>query len=302
MAPPHISIITACYNMKGYIRDTVESIVSQGYSNLEYILMDGASTDGTLDILKEYEDQLSILVSEPDHGQYYAVQKGMDLAKGEVLAWLNADDIYYPWTLSVVSEIFQKFPEIDWIVGLPSQINAKGQCIYMANGVSAYPKDYIKNGWAGGYLGPHLQQESMFWRRSLWDRVGGLSLEWKYAADFHLWTRFAQFSEPVGVTVPLAAFRLRPGEQVSSKLEDAYNNEVRLISQNGKRPPFVWDRLAKSSQALRCLFRLMIWKKCQVISYSKDAGEWTKTTLKRPLSRSSIRRLLLETNVKRFYS
>jgi hypothetical protein len=237
---------------------------------------------------------LSILISEPDQGMYYAIQKGMDLAKGEILAWLNADDIYYPWTLSVVSEIFQRFQEVDWVVGLPSQINAKGHCVYMASGVSAYPQEYIKNGWAGGHLGPHLQQESIFWRRSLWDKVGGLDLEWKYAADFDLWTRFAQFSEPVGVTVPLAAFRLRPGEQVSSALKDSYHRETRHISKNLNRSPFIWDRLAKSSLVLRCLIRLLIWKKCQVISYSRNVREWTKTEIRLPISRASFRSLILE--------
>lgn len=295
--PPKITVVTACYNMVNYIEQTIKSITSQGYRNLEYIIIDGGSTDGTLDRVEKYSDKITRVISEPDEGQYHGIQKGMDLATGDILAWLNADDIYYPWTFSVVADVFEKFPDADWIVGLPSQINKSGQCVSMASGVSAYPREFIRNGWARSYLGPHIQQESVFWRKSLWDKVGELDLKWKLAADFELWTRFAEYSELVALTVPLAAFRQRPGEQVSSANRNAYQEEVRQICSTLKRPPRGWNYMARRSLVLRCICRLAIWKRCRVITYSDKKGEWVLTNLRRPISRSSVARLLLENKI-----
>lgn len=292
-----ISVVTACFNMAQYIERTIRSVVGQGYPNLQYIVIDGASTDGTVSIVQQYIDKIDVFVSEPDEGQYHAIQKGLDISQGEIMAWLNADDIYYPWTFSIVGEVFEKFPDVDWIIGLPTSINKSGQCIGVASIASAYPRRFIKNGWGRSYLGPHIQQESVFWRKSLWDKVSGLDLKWKLAADFELWTRFAEYSEPVALTVPLAAFRQRPGEQVSSADRNAYQEEVLEICSRLKRPPRGWNYMARRSLVLRCLCRLAIWKKCRVIAYSDKKGEWVLTNLRRPISRSSVARLLLENKI-----
>jgi GT2 family glycosyltransferase len=285
--------------MAQYIERTIRSVVGQGYPNLEYIVIDGASTDGTVSIVQQYIDKIDVFVSKPDEGQYHAIQKGLDISQGEILAWLNADDIYYPWTFSVVGEVFAKFPDVDWIIGLPSHISKSGQCVSLSSGPCAYPRKFIRNGWAHGHLGPHLQQESTFWRKTLWDKVGGLDLKWKYAADFELWTRFAQHAEPVAVSIPLAAFRLRPGEQISSADHDSYHEEVRRISERLHPPPWLWNQIAKRSHVLRCLYRLAIWRECRVIAYSEEKGEWVLRTLSRPISQSSLRRLVLDYAVDR---
>ncbi len=197
--------------MAGYIGQTIQSVVSQNYPNLEYIVIEGDSKDGTTEVINRFADKIAKVVIEPDGGQYHAIQKGMNMATGEVLAWINADDIYCPWTLSVVSEIFSNFPDVDWITGLTTYINEAGQCVSVANTASAYPVKYIRNGWFRSYLGGYLQQESVFWRRSLWEKVGGLDLTLSCAADFKLWTEFARHADLVTVAVPLAAFRFRPG-------------------------------------------------------------------------------------------
>jgi len=291
MSAMPISIVTPCHNMAAYVARTVESIVSQDYPRLQYIVVDGASTDGTVDILRGYGNRINTLITEPDEGQYDAVQKGFGLATGEVLAWLNADDVYHPWTLSVVGEVFEKFPDLEWLIGLPSMINAQDQCIRLASGPAAYPQAYIAKGWARGRFGPHLQQESMFWRRRLWERAGGLDLRWKYAADFELWTRFARFAEPVAITVPLAAFRARPGQRSS---HEQYQNDIRAICSRLPPPPRVWRCLANRSLAMGCVCRLAMWRDCQVISYSLQRNEWVKLRLRRPLSRSSLGQLILD--------
>jgi len=291
-----ISIVTPCYNMEAYVGRTVESIVSQGYPRLQYIVVDGGSTDGSLGVLRGYGDRIHTLISEPDGGQYHAVQKGLDRATGDVLAWLNSDDIYYPWTLAIVGEVFEKFPDLDWLVGLPSAINARGQCITMASGPVAYPREFIANGWAHGRFGPHLQQESMFWRRRLMERAGGLDLRWKYAADFELWTRFARFAQPVAITVPLAAFRARPGQRSGHA---QYQQDMREICRSLPNPPRLWRLLAQSSRAAGCLCRLAVWRGCEVISYSRQHEEWVKFRLRRPLSRSSFGQLILDYDMTR---
>jgi len=289
-----ISIVTASYQMVNYIGQTIQSVVSQNYPNLEYIIVDGGSKDGTTEVMNRYADQIAKVVIEPDDGQYHAIQKGMDMATGEVLAWLNADDIYCPWTLSVVNEIFSSYSDVDWITGLPTYVNDAGQCICVAHTASAYPVNYIRNGWFRSYLGGYLQQESMFWRRSLWEKVGGLDLSLNYAADFKLWTEFARHTDLVTVAVPLAAFRLRPGQQKSSSGRDLYEEEVLQVCRGLKAPPRVWDTIAKQGLQFRCLCRLAIWKKSRVIAYSRISNRWVLRTLRRPVSRASLSGLLLE--------
>lgn len=295
---PRISIVTACYNMADYIEQTIRSVVSQGYPNLEYIVIDGGSTDGTTNIIDRYSDKISVAISEPDDGQYHAIQKGIEKSTGDIMAWLNADDMYYPWALSIVGEVFEKFPDVDWIIGLPSHINAAGQCIRMSNAVAAYPRHYIRNGWFRKELANYLQQESMFWRRSLWNKVGGFDFTLKLAADFNLFTEFARYRDLVAISVPLAAFRRRPGEQKSSYQKKAYFEEVDRVCERRNSPPRLWNVLAKRSLRLRMLLRLLIWKKCQVIVYSTEREEWVLRTLRRPLSTNSLISLLLENSIR----
>ena len=292
-----ISIVTSCYNCKQYIETTIKSVIQQDFPKLQYVIIDGASSDRTLDIIKKYREDINVLISEPDEGMYHGIEKGFNHAQGEIMAWLNGDDIYFPWTFSIVGRIFQKFPEVDWIIGLPTYINQIGQCIKVSsNAGTAYPRNYIRNGWFRSHLAGYLQQESMFWRKSLWDKAGGLNLNFRYAADFELWTRFALHAELYSVTVPLASFRKRPGEQKSSVEGDKYHNEVMEICQNLKRPPSFWDFASKRGEIIRVLCRLFIWKHCNLITYSFNEKDWVIKKMVRPLSRYSFAELLLEKN------
>ena len=173
---PTISVVTSCFNAGELVEDTIRSVVQQRYPRLQYVFIDGASKDNTLEIARRYERDIAVLLSERDDGQYHGIQKGMSLATGEVMAWLNGDDIYCPWTLSVVGEIFARFPDVDWIVGTSSFMNGSGQCTRVSgNSGTAMPRDYIRNGWFRPELAGYLQQESMFWRRRLWEKAGGLA-------------------------------------------------------------------------------------------------------------------------------
>ncbi|MCF8070447.1 MAG: glycosyltransferase [Desulfobacterales bacterium] len=293
-----ISIVTACFNMADYVEQTIQSVLSQNYQNFEYILVDGASTDGTTAIINSYADRIDKIICEPDSGQYHAIQKGFNLANGEIMAWLNADDIYFPWTLSVVNEIFTKFPNVDWVIGLPSYLNKNGQLVSIKNNVASFPRKYIRNGrYKEGFAG-YLQQESMFWRSSLWERVGGLDLSYNIAADFKLWTEFAQLADLVAVSVPLAAFRLLPFEQRSVKQKDIYDKEISMACKGLTPPSLAWQFLAKWGLPLRCLCRLAIWKKSRFISYSKESQAWVLASSIRPISKDSLSGLLLENKIR----
>lgn len=288
-----ISIVTTSYNAAPYVDQTVRSVLGQNDPNLEYIVLDGGSTDGTLEKLERYAEGISILESSPDSGQYHALQAGLSRSSGDIMAWINADDTYLPWTFSVVRQIFAENPEVNWIIGLPAHLNRHGQLIRVAGQAPSYPRAYIENGWFRPPFASYLQQESMFWRRSLWDAVGGqLNLELQYAADFDLWTRFAKHQELVAVSVPLSGFRLRPGEQRSSLGAEEYDIEVRRVSRFKTPPPTIWNAIASSSEAARWLYGVLRWKRSPLVHYSPEVDRWVRINPNRPISQMSIPNLL----------
>lgn len=214
--------------------------MEQGYPHLEYGVMDGASTDRSVAVIREYENRLSWWVSEKDSGQYDAINKGFARTSGEVMGWLNSDDLHTPWTLSVVGEIFAAFPEVEWLTTtFPLRWDAQGRAVSCADR-RGFSRAAIRagdtfTGEKGCVIGP-IQQESTFWRRSLWEKVGGsLDISLDAAADFDLWMRFAQHAEPVAVTTPLGGFR-RHGAQKTSVALDKYQQQAAAsFAKNGGR-------------------------------------------------------------------
>jgi len=289
---PKISIITAAYNIEDYVEATLESVIGQKRADTEYIFIDGASSDATLKIAQRFSGDIDHLLSEPDSGQYHAINKGAALASGEVMGWLNADDILMPWALSTVAEVFEAFPEVDWITGLPSFINEAGQLTGTQSNLAAYPRKFIQNGWYSKHLGSYLQQESMFWRRSLWERAGGLDTRYTLAADFDLWTRFAEHATLVPVNTPLAAFRRREGQR--SGAVAAYEAEVAQICQTKKPAPRLWRWLSRRGLVPRALARLAVTRTGNAISYDTARGKWVKTRRRRSISRLTLSALLEE--------
>ena len=272
---PRISVVTASYNMAEFIEDTIRSVVSQNYPNLQYIVIDGGSTDGTLEIVNRYRNAIDVVISERDAGQYHAIQKGLSLATGEIHAWLNADDIYFPWTFRTVAALFSQFEDVDWIMGLNTYLNEHGHVTAIHSAAPSIPRSFIKNGWCRDHLAGYLQQESMFWRRRLWEMVGGLDLSYRFAADFRLWTLLANHADLVNVGTPLASFRQRPNEQRSSRDRAAYVDEVNRAISDLPKPPVLWDKtLAKRGLVARSLCRLAIWGKSRMIGYDHTRGTW----------------------------
>ena len=190
-----ISIVTPSFNQAAFLEETIDSVLSQKDPNLEYVIIDGGSTDGSVDIIRRHAVQLAHWVSEPDKGQYDAINKGFAKVTGDVMAWINSDDKYTPWCFSIVREIFSRFPEIEWLTTVqPLSWNAQGQATSI-NFSGGFNRDsFFKGGnlpTEGSFGRRFIQQESTFWRRSLWDRAGGrLDTSLRLAADFELWARF----------------------------------------------------------------------------------------------------------------
>lgn len=228
-----ITIVTPSYNQVQYVEDTINSVLSQNYPSLEYIIMDGGSTDGSWDIIKQYEAHLHYYQKGSDEGQYDAINKGFQHSTGEIMAWLNSDDKYTPWSFQVVNEIFSTLPEVEWLTTLSPITWNKFGVASSCTRRGGFTRSGFMNGenlldgrWST--LGT-LQQESVFWRRSLWERAGGyIDTSYKLAADFELWARFFQHGNLYTVEVPLGGFR-QHGDQKSITQLQQYMQESRQI-------------------------------------------------------------------------
>src|SRR5215211_6231675 len=162
---PKISVVTPSFNQGRYIEATIKSVVEQGYPNLEYLIMDGGSTDGTVEIIEKYSDQLTYWVSEPDEGQTDALIKGFNLASGDILCWLCSDDLFEARTLQEVAEIFVKHPDWEVVYGDSFWIDADGRPIRFKREIPYYRFIWM-------YDHNYLPQPSTFWRRGIYEKVG----------------------------------------------------------------------------------------------------------------------------------
>lgn len=182
---PLVSIITPSFNQAKFLRQTMDSVLSQDYPHVEYLVIDGGSTDGSLQIIQEYEGRLAYWESTPDKGQTDAINKGFGRAKGKYLAWLNSDDIYQPGAISEAVAYLEAHPEVGLVYGDCSFIDAEGQKI---GDFPAAQTDFAR--LRRGYV--HIPQQSAFFRADLWKKVGPLDPSFYFAMDYDLWVRIAR--------------------------------------------------------------------------------------------------------------
>jgi len=252
---PRIALFTPSYNQAAFLEEAIRSVLDQNYPALEYVVIDGGSTDGSVEIIRRYASRLASWVSEPDCGQYDAVNKGFARTQGEIMGWLNSDDKHTPWTLSVVGELFATFPEIEWLTTLwPLFWDDQGRAVACGTH-QGFSREAFWRGeqlpGADWHTTHWIQQESTFWRRSLWEKAGaGLDLRYALAGDFELWARFYRHAELHAVATPLGGFRLQAGQKTASQAE-AYIAQAReAFLAHGGRPPgrcesFLLEKLAK---------------------------------------------------------
>jgi glycosyltransferase involved in cell wall biosynthesis len=198
---PKISIVTPSFNQARFVESTLISVIEQDYPNLEYVVIDGGSSDGSVEIIEKYSEHLHYWVSEPDEGHGHALNKGFARTSGEIMAWINSDDKYLPWTFRTAAEIFSTFPEVNWICGLHSAWNDQGAMVK----VQKRPKN-VYDFLLGNFRS--IQQESVFWRRSLWEKSGGyINQDYRFMVDGELWTRFFLSDQLFSVDCVLGGFR-----------------------------------------------------------------------------------------------
>jgi glycosyltransferase involved in cell wall biosynthesis len=207
-----ISVVTPSYNQGNFIQSTLDSVLKQDYPDVEHIVMDGGSTDGTIHVLENYGDPRLKWKSEPDNGQADAINKGMRVATGEILAYLNSDDIYLPGTLAFVSKYFESHPECDVLHGDCLSIGADGEEIApMLQGSPYNLRDAFTKRW-------HMPQPAVFWRKRVTETIGLFDESLHYALDYDYWLRMIIAGcYPIYVARPLAGFRFHEDSKTISQ-------------------------------------------------------------------------------------
>ena len=199
---PLVTIVTPSYNQAKFLPRTIDSVLSQDYPNLEYIIIDGGSTDGSQAIIRESADQLAYWESVQDRGQTDAINKGFARAKGKYLAWLNSDDVYQPGAVSEAVAYLEGHPKVGLVYGDCNFIDAQGNIIGL---FPAAQTDYER--LRRGYV--HIPQQASFFRADLWRKIGPLDPSFYFAMDYDLWVRLAKEAPMVYLPGHIwASFRL----------------------------------------------------------------------------------------------
>lgn len=224
-----VTIVTPSFNQARFLEETMLSVLHQDYPHIEYIVVDGGSTDGSVDIIRRYADRLAWWVSEPDRGQTDAINKGFAHAHGEILAWLNSDDTYEPGAVRAAVEALEKHPEAAMVYGDAHYIDENSRVI---GRFPAAQTDYRR--LRQGYV--HIPQQAAFWRASYWRQVGPLDPTFYFAMDYDLWVRLAALAPLVYIPGQVwANFRLHSDAKTISADDRCWPEMLRVHRRLGGR-------------------------------------------------------------------
>ena len=226
---PKVSIVTPSFNQAHFLEETILTVLGQDYPNLEYIIIDGGSTDGSVEIIRRYAARLSFWQSEPDQGQTDAINQGFARATGEVFAWINSDDLLLPGAVTAAVRQLQAHPEAAMVYGGCQLINAAGEKI---GDFPAAQTDLRR--LQRGYV--HIPQQSAFFRADLWRKVAPLDVSFYFAMDYDLWTRLAREGDLVYVPQTWAAFRLHEGAKSIAADDRCWPEMLRVHYRDGGKP------------------------------------------------------------------
>lgn len=237
-------LVTPSFNQAPYIEATIQSVLSQDAPGLQYIVLDGGSTDGSAEIIRRYGDRLAHWESAPDKGQSDAIHRGFQLGKGNILGWLNSDDTLEPGALERVARVFAENPEVMFVYG-------DYYCLYPDGRRVLKPKvsfDFDIALYA--YL--MIPQPSAFWRREAYEAVGGLNLDLHYAMDWDLFLRIGKRypQQFVHLPVPLSTFRVHPESKSVSK-RAPFSKEIRFVQGQFCSDPRWWRKLKEKLYLLK---------------------------------------------------
>jgi glycosyltransferase involved in cell wall biosynthesis len=223
---PRITVITPSYNQGSFIEETINSVLSQNYPNLEYIVMDGGSADGTVEILKKYSSQLN-WISEKDRGQSHAINKGLRQATGEVIAFLNSDDVYEPGALLAVGDFFTNHPDAFWLTGWCSTINTHGQEIRKLS--TLYKKFWlIWRSYKTLLVLDYVSQPATFWRREVIEKVGDFNENLHFAMDYDYSLRVGKHYKLWVLPRYLARFRVHSTSKAGASAHGQFDTDLKI--------------------------------------------------------------------------
>lgn len=247
---PKISVVVPSYNQGPYIEQTLRSIIDQGYPNLELIVIDGGSTDDSVEIIRRYASHIAYWVSEPDGGQTRGLIKGFQRATGDVQCWLNADDLHEPQTLREVARFFSERPEVRFVYGNWTWMDRDGNALYYRREMGFYR-------WLWLYAYDYIPQPAAFWRRDLYEEVGGLDPKYSLTMDADLFARFARVCHPHHLDRPLACFRSYPEQrnQAHRTKSDREQYDILCRELNRRVGPLEKISLSLLARAIRFSYR-----------------------------------------------
>jgi glycosyltransferase involved in cell wall biosynthesis len=254
--------VTPTYNAIGTIRETLASIQAQGYDGLDHVVVDGGSTDGTVELLTEEAAAGRLrFISEPDRGLSDAFNKGANMATGEIVAWLNADDTYEPGALPAVGAAFADAPTAEWGVGRCKIMGGDGAESRKA--VTAYKNFLLRRFSLRLYLTNNfVSSPSTFVRRAVLDEIGALDERFKYSADYDLWLRLARRGNPVYIDADIARFRMGDDSLSITGFEDQFVEHAQNAKDNGDGHRVAVGVNQLMSRAIVFVYRsIMRWRK-----------------------------------------
>ncbi len=252
---PKISVVTPSFNQCAYLAETLDSVLGQTGVDLTYVVQDGGSTDGSAELLETYAPRLASCVSARDHGQAEAIALGFARTAGgpdDVMAWLNSDDVYLPGALAFVADYFARHPEVDVVYGQRVLIDRQSQEIGRWF-LPPHDDDLLR-------LNDYVPQEAMFWRRRVWDRIGGINTSFQFAMDWDLLLRFqAAGARITRVPYFLACFRVHAAQKTSAQMETLGQQEITKL-RTGTQGRQMTDREVGHHPRLRSYLRRSAWQ------------------------------------------
>ena len=208
---PKITVVTPSYNQAQFLEQTIRSVIDQRYPNLELIIMDGGSTDGSADIIRKYQQHITYWQSRKDEGQAAAIRDGFHRASGDILAWLNSDDLYLPGALHAVAEHYRRSPW-RWLVGWSFVVNPDGVVTNIHTPVTVTRDSLL-------HFGSSFKQPASFWTRQAYEEVGGVHPGFEFCLDFDLYVRLAEKAPSAVINRYIACFR-EHGDSKTSMIPD----------------------------------------------------------------------------------
>ena len=259
---PRISVVTPSYNQVQFLGQTVRSVLDQGYPDLEYLIVDGGSTDGSVEILHKYENRLAYWTSRRDRGQSDALNEGFAHATGDILGWINSDDLLWPGALPAVGHYFAEHPEVDVVLGWSLQF--QNNKVFYLNEPLPMRLEYLL------YTSYSLPQDAIYWRRDVYEKIGLLDVSLPLMLDTDYFIRMVLAGVTFrGIKIPVGGFRCHTMQKTAGRqtvaidrknLQVKYWNKFGVSPRNGRLRGLYWSKLMLFHRGLYKIWRSIVYR------------------------------------------